>query len=115
MHQSTQRISRRARFAIIAMTSVLLGLASPAVADNDLEEFIVEEPRRRLSRDVITRLDNLPETEPNWFRTNIHTTKKHGLEFSHSYVTKNRRKIILKVKGPLLRKKTPGLTFEIRF
>jgi len=115
MHQSMRPIGKRHSLATVIMATVVLGLVGPAFAEENLEKFIVEEPRKQLSRDIITRLDNLPETEPNWFRTNIHTTKKHGLEFSHSYVTKNRRKIILKVKGPLLRKKTPGLTFEIRF
>jgi hypothetical protein len=97
------------------MTTVLLGFASPVLADEEPEKLTVEKPRKQFSRDVITRLDDLPETEPNWFRENIHTTKKHGLEFSHSYMTKSRRKLIFKVKGPLLRKKTPGLVFEIRF
>ena len=97
------------------MTTVLLSFAGPVLADKKPENRIMEKPRKQFSRDIITRLDNLPETEPNWFRENIHTTKKHGLEFSHGFTTKSRRKLIFKVKGPLLRKKTPGLVFEIRY
>ena len=115
MHQFMRRTKRRLRDAIVATTAVILGLAGPVLADQDLEELIVEEPRKRLSSDTATRLDNLPESEPNWIRTNISKSKKHGFEFSRSYTRKNRSKIIFKVKGPLLRKKTPGLKFEIRF
>jgi hypothetical protein len=98
------------------MIAVILGLSGPAVADEDLEELIVEEPKKGLSSDIVTRLDNLPETEPNWLRTNIHTVRKYGFEFTRSYTMKDRdRKIVLGVRGPLISKKAAGLTFEIRF
>ena len=98
------------------MAAVILGLSGPTFADDDLEELIVEGPRMRLSSGIVTRLDTLPETKLNWFRANIQTTRKYGFEFSRSYATKNRdTKIIFGVKGPMIRKKTVGLTFEIRF
>ena len=101
---------------MIAMIAVILGLSGPAFADDDLEKLIVEEPRKQVSRDIVTRLDSLPETEPNWFRANIQRTKKYGFEFSRSYSMKNREeKLIFSVKGPMIRKKTAGLMFEIRF
>lgn len=115
MHQSMHRTERRLRYPIVAMTVLVLGFASPAFADEDPEQLNAEEPRKRLNSDIVTRLDNLPEAELNWFRANIHTVKKHGFEFSRSITTKNREKIIFNVKGPIIRKKTAGLTFEIRF
>ena len=102
--------------AMIAMIAMILGLSGPAFADEDLEKLIVDESRKRLSSDIATRLDNLPETEPSWFRANIQTARKYGFEFSRSYTMKDRdTKIILGVKGPMIRKKTAGLMFEIRF
>lgn len=112
MHQTR----RRPPYVTIAMIGVILGLSGPAFADEDLEKLIGEEPRKQLSRDIITRLDSLPETEPNWFRANIHRTKEYGFEFSRSYSNKNREeKLVFSVKGPMIRKKTAGLMFEIRF
>ncbi len=115
IHQTVHRTRRLPPYAIVTMTALILGLSGPVFADDEGKKVIVEAPRKRLSSDTVTRLDNLPETEPNWFRANIHTAKKHGFEFSRSYMTKDREKIIFNVKGPIISKKTAGLTFEIRF
>ena len=100
---------------MIAMMVVILGFSAPVFAEEDPAKIIVEERPKTVTSSAITRLDNLPEAEPNWFRANIHATKKHGFEFSRSYTTKGRDRVIFSLKGPMLRKKTAGLTFEIRF
>jgi hypothetical protein len=122
MHQSNHRTlqsRRRPRYAVTTMTAVVLGLAGPVFAEDKRENLVVEVAKERRSHDIVarlvTRLDTLPEVEPNWFRANIHTAKKHGFEYSRSFKNKDRETIIFKVKGPIIRKKTAGLTFEIRF
>jgi hypothetical protein len=59
-------------------------------------------------KDEISTLD--------WFRSNIKTVKKYGFEYSHSIPVKERdRPVVFSIQGPLIKKKTPGLSFEIRF
>jgi hypothetical protein len=115
MHQSQCFDWKRFRSAMVGTIAAFV-VVSPALAGEDVDEpSTVDEPRTLRSRDIVTRLDTLPESEPNWFRANIRTTKKHGFQFSRSIETRKREKFVFSIKGPMLRKKTPGLTFEIRF
>jgi len=108
-------IPKRTLSLSVALALLTLGLAGPVLAADDAPQE-VEVKRTKVTSAIVTRLDTLPETEPNWFRANIRLAKKNGFAYSRRFSPKNRdTDIIFSVKGPMIRKKTPGLTFEIRF
>ena len=97
----------------IAMATALLALSGPARADDDQ---YVEEPRKKLTGEIlIGEADTEATQQQSWLRENIHTVKRHGFEFRRSFSTRSGKKLIFNIHGPLVKKKTPGLSFEIRF
>jgi len=114
MHHSTnRRIHALGLNTTLAAACALLWFSGTAAADSELP--IDEKPKQRLSRDVIAPITEW-EQRKNWFRDNIRPVKRHGFEFSRSIpFGHDGQKLIFSVRGPMVAKKTPGLSFELRF
>ncbi len=95
----------------IAIAAALLVYVGPAVAD---DEQPTREPNRKLAADTLIRVERPEMNEESWLQ-NLHTKKGRGFEYSHSFTLSLERKIILSIQGPIMKKKTPGFAFEIRF
>ncbi len=88
--------------------------ALPAAAQ---DAPLVEESRNQRARHILERLDeagvrDVRESESNW-RSNFALQKK-GLEYRRA-LTVGERNMIFSVRGPMTKKKTFGLSFQIRF
>ncbi len=95
----------------IAMTAAWLAFAGPALAD---DEKPIAEPRHKLTADALVRAEKPETSEESWLR-NFHLKKKRGFEYSHTFALSPERKGIFNIQGPIIKKKTLGLVFEVRF
>jgi hypothetical protein len=95
----------------IAIAAALLVYAAPAASD---DEQPIHEPNRRLAAGALVRAEEPETSEESWLRK-FHLKKKRGFEYTHGFTLGSGKKIIFNLQGPIIRKKTPGLVFEIRF
>lgn len=93
----------------ILVAVALLVLTGSAGADDEP----VEDPKPEIKASALTDPEK-PEASEGWLRQ-LHLKKGHGFEYSQSFTTGSRKKLIFSIQGPLVKKKTPGLAFEIRF
>ena len=110
MHR-TRRLHPR---LMIAATAALLALSGPARADDAKP---VEEPLKKITGEILIGDEESAERsdQQSWLRTNIRTKKRTGFEYSRSFQMNKKRKLIFSIQGPMIKKKTPGLVFEIWF
>lgn len=110
MQHARTRPSRNALKTAVAV----LFLCHPALADD--AEPGPERPPQKLSGQQILGESKSDSGTFEWFRTNFKTVKTHGFEYSRSLDLRDRdRNIEFSIQGPMIRKKTPGLVFEVRF
>ena len=95
----------------IAIAATLLVYAAPA-ASND--EQPIHEPNRKLAAGALVRAEEPETSEESWLRK-LHIKKKRGFEYTHGFTLNSGKKVIFNIQGPVIRKKTPGLVFEVRF
>jgi hypothetical protein len=95
---------------IIPVAVALLVLAGPAIAD---DVGPMQELKPEISASAMTPPEK-PEASEGWLHQ-LHIKKGHGFEYSKSFTTSSKKKLIFSIQGPLVKKKTPGLGFEIRF
>ena len=98
----------------IAVLAALFALSGSAKADDDSP---TDEPLKKITGEILMGDEDSAEQRDrqNWFRANIHSKKRHGFEFSRSFQLSRERRLIFSIQGPLVKKKTPGLAFEIQF
>ncbi len=106
--RQNRRLHPRATIAIAAAWLVYAG----PVAAND--EQAIGEPNPKLAAEVLIRVEKPETSEESWLR-NLHTKKGRGFEYSQSFTLSSKKKIIFSIQGPIIKKKTPGLAFEVRF
>ena len=97
--------------ATIAIAAALLVYAGPAAADDEQPSA---EPNRKLTAESLVRVEKPETTDESWLR-NLHIKKGRGFEYSHSFTLSPEKKVIFSIQGPIIKKKTPGLAFEVRF
>jgi hypothetical protein len=107
MHQNGRLHPR----ATIAIAAALLLYAGPVVAD---DEQPIGEPSRKLAANALVRVEKPETSDESWLR-NLHTKKGRGFEYSQSFTLSPEKKVIFSIQGPIIKKKTPGLAFEVRF
>ena len=108
MHRNRRRKLRSATL----LSVVTLVLTGPAGAE---DKKPVESPRQILASDLVKNIEEI-DPKRGWFRPYVHTKKGHGFEYSRSFQPKHRdRKLIFSIQGPFVKKKTPGIGFEIEF
>lgn len=95
----------------IAIAAALLVYAAPAASD---DEQPIHEPNRKLAASALVRAEEPETSEESWLRK-LHIKKKRGFEYTHDFTLNSGKKVIFNIQGPIIRKKTPGLVFEIRF
>ncbi len=98
------------RFLIATAAAWLVAAGSSAADDKP----VVEEPPRKITSKILTRA-NEPEIRQGWLQPEFHTKKGRGLEYSRSLAVGAEKKIIFSIQGPFIKKRTPGIVFEIRF
>ena len=96
---------------LISVAVASMVIAGSAAANNDAA---TED-----SPDPITSAILLPAEEPRsnqrWLHSEIRTRKGHGLEYNRSLAVDSGKKVIFAIQGPRIKKRTPGLVFELRF
>ncbi len=107
MHLNTRMHPR----TTIAIAAAWLVYAGPVLANY---EQPVGEPNRKLAAEALIRVEKPETIEESWLR-NLHTKKGRGFEYSHSFTLSPEKKVIFSIQGPIIKKKTPGLAFEVRF
>ena len=95
----------------IAIAAALLAYAGPAAAN---DEQPIAEPSRKLEADILVRAEEPETIEESWLR-NLHTKKGRGFEYSQTFTYGSDKKLVFSIQGPVIKKKTPGLAFELRF
>ena len=98
----------------IGATVAFLALSGTAWAN---DEKPVEEPRKKITGEILVGDEESAERsdQQSWLRANIRSKERHGFEYSRDFQVNKRRKLIFSIQGPLIKKKTPGLVFEIKF
>ena len=109
------RVDRRVRVFAAGIAGALALTAFPAAAQ---DEPASDESRQHRARQILDRLDeagvrDVRESESSNWRSNF-AIKKKGLEYRHP-ITMGERDMIFSVHGPMIKKKTFGLGFKIRF
>jgi hypothetical protein len=95
----------------IAIAAALLLYTAPAAAD---DEQTIREPNHKLAARALARAETPETTEESWLR-NIHIAKRHGFEYSHRFTLSPERNGVFNIQGPVVKKKTFGVVFEVRF
>jgi hypothetical protein len=60
-------------------------------------------------------LDAEPSLGERWLDPVFQSEEQHGFEYSRSLAVNLEKKLVLSIKGPLIRDRAPGLAFELRF
>ena len=106
--QKTRRLLPRTLMMAAAVWLISTGSAS---ADN---ESVVEKPPRTITSEILKQASE-PGTHQSWLQSEFHTRKGRGFEYNRSLAVSSEKKLIFAIQGPLIKKRTPGLVFEIRF
>lgn len=97
----------------LASTLAVVVLATEALAAPDEETKEVR--RRHRPAEVLFRMDEPRNENRSWIQDHVSLRKGMGFVYSYKVVTEDRRKVVLSVGGPALKRKRLGLVFEVRF
>jgi hypothetical protein len=65
--------------------------------------------------EILAHADGIAAEHPGWsFLSSLRISKDHGLSYRHSFVLGGRR-LQVRLRGPVQRRKSLGLGFQIRF
>ena len=96
---------------LTALTTVALSTVAFAAPDEELKEA---HRRHRTSKSVIR--SEVPRGEARtWLEQHVTVRKGVGLVYRHKIETRDDRKLVLSVGGPVLKRKRFGVMFEVRF
>jgi hypothetical protein len=107
MHPIKIRCARLA-FAIAALLCLL---AAPALGDDQPWE---QARWHALNAHFSASGEDFPSGQ-RWLESQLHTTTRHGFEYSRSLSLNLERKFIFSIRGPLVGERAPWLAFEVRF
>lgn len=94
-----------------ASAALLCALAAPAIGDDRPWE-------QARWHSLNTRFSPAGEefsSGQRWLESQLHTTNKHGFEYSRILNWNLERKFVFSIQGPLVGERAPGLAFELRF
>ena len=114
--QKTKGVFPRFLIAMAASGLVFTGSAAandePAVEDAPLKA--TSSAPFKITSKILTRaIDS--DFRQGWLQAEFHTKKGRGFEYSRSLAVSADKKIIFSIQGPFIKKRTPGIVFEIRF
>ena len=101
---------RCARLAL-AIAAMFCLLAAPAVGDDRPWE---QARWHALNAHFSSGGEGFPSDQRR-LESQLHTTERHGFEYSRSLNLILERRFIFNVRGPLVWESAPGLAFEVRF
>ena len=107
MHPSKIRCAR----LTFAFAALLCVLAAPALGD----DRPWEQARWHALNARFTADGEDFSAGQRWLESQLHTTERHGFEYSRSLSLNLERKIVFSIQGPLVGERAPGLAFEVRF
>jgi hypothetical protein len=107
MHPTKIRCARLA-FAIAALLCVL---SAPALGD----DRPWEQARWHALNARFSASGEELSSGQRWLESQLHSTERHGFEYSRSLSLNFERKIVFSIQGPLVGESAPGLAFEVRF
>ena len=91
----------------------LLSAPPPSYAD-PADPPETHRPRRHRSAEILLDMNDAPrgDREPGG---NFRLRKRYGLEYSHSFATREGPPLVFSVQGPGMPRKRLGISFEVRF